>query len=194
MLAAGAATRFGGGKLLAPWGEASVLAAALAIAHAAPARAVTLVTGADADRVAVEGRRAVGGRLRIVHAPDWAEGMAASLRAGAASLPANAGGAFIFLADMPRVPAAVLQPLADALAAGAPAAVPVWAGRRGHPALLGRGLLAQLASLTGDQGARRLLDALGPRLATVEAPDEGVLFDIDTPDDLARSRARPAKA
>ena len=54
----------------------------------------------------------------IVHAADHAEGMGASLRAGIASLPPDAAGAFVFLGDMPRVPPRVLQPLADAVAGG----------------------------------------------------------------------------
>jgi CTP:molybdopterin cytidylyltransferase MocA len=40
--------------------------------------------------------------------------------------------------------------------------------------------------LTGDEGARRLIGALEPgELVEVAAPDTGVTFDIDTPDDLA---------
>jgi molybdenum cofactor cytidylyltransferase len=111
--------------------------------------------------------------------------MAASLRTGIAALPPDAAGAFVFLGDMPWVPHAVLAPLAEALAAGAPAAAPVWAGRRGNPVLLARELFPQLLALRGDQGARSILEALGPRLALVEAPDDGVLFDVDTPADLS---------
>ncbi|RYF98456.1 MAG: nucleotidyltransferase family protein, partial [Caulobacteraceae bacterium] len=85
---------------------------------------------------------------------------------------------FIFLGDMPRIPVEVLQPLADALAAGSVAAQPVHEGRRGHPALIGRSLFPQVAALTGDAGAGALLKSLGDRVAQVDA-SEGVLFDID---------------
>jgi molybdenum cofactor cytidylyltransferase len=178
VLAAGAGARFGGGKLLAPWGEGELLAGALRAAFAAPVRTVTVVTGADAERVAAAAR-GFDPRVRIVHAAEHAEGMGASLRTGVASLPADAGGVFVFLGDMPRVPVAVLQPLADALAAGACAAAPVFQGRRGNPVLLGRALFPDLLRLTGDAGARAVLQALGDRLALVEAPDDGVLFDVD---------------
>jgi molybdenum cofactor cytidylyltransferase len=93
---------------------------------------------------------------------------------------------FVFLGDMPRVPAAVLAPLAEAVAAGAAAAAPVFGGRRGHPVLFGKGLLAALGDLTGDRGAGELLKGLGDRLAQVEAPDDGVLYDVDRPGDLAQ--------
>jgi len=68
--------------------------------------------------------------------------------------------------------------------AGAPAAAPVFQGQRGHPALIGAALLPKLLTLTGDAGARAILKELGDRLALVEAPDDGVLFDVDERGDL----------
>lgn len=184
VLAAGSASRFGGGKLTAPYRGAPLIAGALAAARAAPVVSVTVVTGADA--AAVEAAvRAFDPAFAVVHAPDYAEGMAASLRAGIASLPQGLAGAFVFLGDMPRVPHAVLGPLAEAVAAGAPAAAPVWQGRRGNPVVLSAGLFAEARRLSGDVGARPLLQALGERLVRVEAPDDGVLFDVDEPPDLA---------
>jgi molybdenum cofactor cytidylyltransferase len=85
---------------------------------------------------------------------------------------------------MPRVPHGVLKPLAEALAGGAPAAAPTFRGRRGNPVLLGAALLRRLRTLTGDEGARSLLHGLGDRLALIEAPDDGVLFDVDERGDL----------
>jgi molybdenum cofactor cytidylyltransferase len=183
VLAAGAGSRFGGAKLLAPYRDGLLLDGALAAAFAAPVRSVTVVTGADAVRVA-DAAQAFDPRIRHVHAPDHAEGMGASLRAGIASLPADAGGAFVFLGDMPRVPQAVLLPMAQAFFAGAPAAAPVFEGRRGNPVLIGRELFPDLLALTGDTGARAVLQRLGERLALVDAPDDGVLFDVDAPGDL----------
>jgi molybdenum cofactor cytidylyltransferase len=187
VLAAGRGARFGGGKLTARRGDGVLLDGALATAFAAPVRTVTVVTGADPGVAAAAERfahaRGEAARLRIVHAPDHAEGMAASLRAGIADLPADTGGCFVFLGDMPRVPAGVLAPLAEALP-GKLAAVPVWAGRRGHPAVFARALLPELLMLKGDAGARKILDGLGPALALVEAPDDGVLFDVDERGDL----------
>ncbi|WP_395674041.1 NTP transferase domain-containing protein [Phenylobacterium sp.] len=192
VLAAGAASRFGGGKLLAPYMAGVLLDGALAAALAAPARSVTVVTGADEEAVVAAAIRfadRVGQheRLRMVHAADYADGMAHSLRMGIASLPADCAGAFVFLGDMPRVPREVLAPLAAAVRAGAAAAAPVFEGQRGHPALLSAALFPELLGLVGDAGARRVLDGLGPRLALVEAADDGVLFDVDRPGDLAGS-------
>jgi molybdenum cofactor cytidylyltransferase len=168
---------------LAQYGGAPLLHAALAAARAAPGGSVTVVTGAEAEAVAAA-TKAFDPAIRIVHAADHAEGMAASLRAGVASLAPEVEAAFVFLADMPRVPPAVLAPLAEAVAAGAPAAAPVFQGRRGNPVVLSRGLFAAVAALSGDVGARSILQRLGARLALVETTDGGVLFDVDEPGDL----------
>jgi molybdenum cofactor cytidylyltransferase len=148
-----------------------------------------VVTGAEAPTVeaaarAFAARRGEPARLRIVHAPDHAAGMAASLRAGIASLPLDADGASIFLGDMPRVPVEVLGPLADAVAAGHAAAAPAFQGRRGNPAVFARAVFPDLVALSGDQGARKILDELGPALPLIQAPDDGVLFDVDERGDL----------
>ncbi len=184
VLAAGAGSRFGGGKLLTAYGRGVLLDGALSAAFAAPVRRVTVVTGADGSQVA-EAAMAYDPSVQIVDAHDWEEGMAASLRAGLAGLPADAERCMIFLGDMPRVPHSILKPLCQAVAGGAPAAAPVFRGRRGHPAVLARALFPQVMALRGDQGARTILDALGDRLALVEAPDDGVLYDVDEPADLA---------
>lgn len=190
VLAAGSGSRFGGGKLLAPWAGGVLIEGALAAAFAAPAGRVIVVTGADADQVApvvlaFSETIGAGDRLRIVHAADHAEGMGASLRRAAAELAPGVG-AFVFLGDMPRIPHGVLHELAAAVRAGAPAAAPVFDGQRGHPVLIGADLAPGLRELFGDAGARGVLKSLGDRLALVDAPDDGVLFDVDQPSDLDR--------
>ena len=189
VLAAGAGSRFGGGKLLAPWAGGVLLDGALAAAFAAPVRRAIVVTGSGGEAVAEAASafaRRIGeaGRLHVVHAADHAEGMGASLRRAAADLAADCAGVFVFLGDMPRVPHAVLSPLAEAVRAGAPAAAPSFEGRRGHPVVIGASLLPQLLTLTRDAGARSILQGLGDRLVLVEAPDDGVLFDVDERGDL----------
>jgi len=191
ILAAGAGARFGGGKLTAPWRGGVLLDGALGSAFAAPVRRVTVVWGADA-RVA-EAARAfaaaadAGERLHLVHAEHHADGLSASLRAGIEALGPDCAGAFVFLGDMPKIPVAVLARLAEALARGALAAAPRFAGRRSHPLLFSAALLGELTTLAGDKGAAGVLDRLGDGLVLIPAPDDGVLFDVDRPADLGGS-------
>jgi molybdenum cofactor cytidylyltransferase len=119
----------------------------------------------------------------VVVCPDADTGMAASLvRALHHSLPHEPGAWLVALGDMPHVAPATLRLLADALAGGAPIAAPVMDGRRGNPVGFGRVHLQALLALTGDQGARRLLQT-GP-VTDVAVADPGIFRDIDTPADL----------
>jgi len=62
---------------------------------------------------------------------------------------------------------------------------PDYGGRRGNPVLIDRTLFPQLLALTGDAGARGVLQDLGERLVLIESPNDGVLFDVDEPGDLS---------
>jgi molybdenum cofactor cytidylyltransferase len=194
VLAAGAGRRFGGAKLTAPWRGGRLLDSALEAAFAAPVWRVTVVTGAD---LAVEDcvrrwahGKGLAGRLNLVHAADHDEGMGASLRAGVAALAQDCAGVFVFLGDMPLIPASVPPLLAAALTSGSLAAAPAFNGRRGHPVLFAAALFPALARASGEEGARKVLADLGPRLALVEVTDPGVLLDVDTPEDLPSSDLR----
>ena len=61
----------------------------------------------------------------ILHAPDWAEGMAASLRCGIAALAPEARGVCVFLGDMPLVPVGLCAGLAQAASEAGYAARPL---------------------------------------------------------------------
>jgi len=110
--------------------------------------------------------------------------MAESLKAAITSLPDDSAGAFVFLGDMPRVPPAVALALAEVLGADRLAAAPSFDGRRGHPVLFAATLFPGLLALSGDKGAASVLVGLGETLVLVPAPDDGVLFDVDRPQDV----------
>jgi molybdenum cofactor cytidylyltransferase len=193
VLAAGAGARFGGGKLLAPWRGGVLLDGALSAAFAAPVERVVVVTGADAERVGEVARdfaerRGEGARLKLARAPGpgATAGIAATIRAGIEALPPEADGAFIFLGDMPKVPHGMAARLAETIG-DSQAAAPVHKGRRGHPVLFSRRMFPMLMALDGDRGADALLGDRDDRSKgiRVETEDPGVLFDVDTPDDLA---------
>ena len=179
VLAAGSGSRFGGNKLTAPYGEGLLIDGALHAALAAPVEQVVVVTGADPKVIEHVQARAEP-RLHLAYAHDHAAGLSASLKTGLAALPSGTDGVFVFLGDMPRIPTMVFAALCEAIDNGAPAAAPVFGGRRGHPVVFASGLFDELMELEGDKGANGLLDALGEQVVTVPAPDDGVLFDVDT--------------
>lgn len=189
VLAAGAGRRFGGGKLTAIWRGEPLILAAVRTALAAGVETVTVVTGAD--ETVVEALAAVADRrMRLVAADEWREGLAASLRAGIASLPASAKAAVIFLGDMPQASAALADALLDAVIEGAPAAVVRSPHGPAHPVAFASAVFPDLLALRGDQGARPVIEALGDRVAAIDSADPGAVFDVDRPADLERQPAQ----
>jgi molybdenum cofactor cytidylyltransferase len=186
LMAAGRGRRFdpagGRNKLLQllPSGEPVVAASARKLLAAVP-RVVAVVPPDDGGVAAL----LAGLGCEVTVCADADSGMAASLvHAIRVSLRTQAPGAWLVaLGDMPHVAPATLAALRDALAAGAPIAVPVHAGRRGNPGGFGRAHLDALLALEGDQGARRLLQTCP--VTEVKVSDPGIFLDIDTPADLS---------
>jgi molybdenum cofactor cytidylyltransferase len=176
VLAAGLSRRMGAAKLALPLGNRTVLESTLDALEAAGVPAL-VVLGAHADLL-----RPLADSSASVEAPDFALGLAHSLRAGIAAAPADWAGALIVLGDMPFVQPATHAALAKALADGAEAARPVHAGRPGNPAGFARRLFPRLLALEGDRGAGALLATLPVRDVVVDDP--GIHRDIDTPADL----------
>ena len=186
VLAAGAGSRYHGArhKLSEKLGGDTVLVRTLRNAIASEMTVVLVISEnliaeakglvAPEDMVVVDSRSQVG----------W--GMGDSIAAGV-SIHASATGWLVLPADMPLVRPASLRAVAAALDQQ-PIAFAQHRGRRGHPVGFGAELFSELVMLKGDEGARRLL-ARYPT-AAVELDDPGVLFDIDTVDDLAVARRR----
>lgn len=185
VLAAGLGARFGGKKLTSAYGGGLLIDGALQAAFAAPVETVLVIGGADpgvgeaAEAAAERWQDFDDQDMAYVQIGNYAEGLSASLKAGIGLLDDDEDGAFVFLGDMPRIPHAIFQPMAEALAKGAAAVAPMFQGRRGHPVLFSSELFDELRALEGDKGAGALLDRLGARLVTVPSPDDGVLFDVD---------------
>jgi molybdenum cofactor cytidylyltransferase len=183
LLAGGAATRFGGAKLLAS-----------ATDHPAPigARAARALLAGAGNALAVvrPGDEALSRALReagcdVLESADSLRGLGASLAAGVKA-SREAGGWLVALADMPRILPATHRAVVQALERGAKlAAAADPTGRRGHPVAFGADLYADLAALDGDEGARSVVELHRAWLELVRVDDPGIHFDIDTPGDLA---------
>jgi len=180
LLAAGGSSRLGVPKQLLPFGPDTLLAHAARTALATRAARVVVVLGAHADAC----QQALTGLPveRVVHA-GWADGQASSLRAGLTQLRTSVcRAAVVMLCDQPWTSSALLDTLIDRhVATRAPIVASRYAnGVIGPPALFDRTLFGDLDALTGDTGAKRVIEAHAEALETVPFPMGWV--DIDTRD------------
>jgi molybdenum cofactor cytidylyltransferase len=188
ILAAGRSTRMGGpNKLLAELSGKKLVRIAAEQALASKASEVIVVTGHQAELV----EQALAGlKVKFVRNPDFAGGLASSVKAGVAAVSANADGAVICLGDMPMIDAHLIDRLIETFAPdrGNLIVVPVADGRRGNPVLWSRRFFAELMTLDGDIGARHLIGKHGAAVAEVPVEGNGAFLDIDTPQALDAAR------
>jgi molybdenum cofactor cytidylyltransferase len=188
VLAAGEGRRFGGTKQVERLRGKPLVQHAVDAAAEAGLDEIVVVVGHDADRVALALDLPRG--ARIVVNDRYAEGQATSLAAGLRALAASSDAAIVLLADQPGIEARHVRSLVDALDAAADSEILRTRFRDGPgPALLARSVWDEAAQLTGDTGARALIDA-GPDRVRWVAIDEDAPGDVDRPADLERERRR----
>jgi len=192
LLAAGKSSRMGSNKMLEAIDGQPMVARTAQRLLSSHARPVVAVLGNEADAVDDALSKLPVERVRN---PDYAAGLATSLKRGLASLPDEVDGAVICLGDMPLITGRDLDRLIAAFnpLEGRAIVVPTRRGQRGNPVVWSRQFFSEMMALSGDSGARRLIDEHADLVAEVEMDSDSVLTDIDTPEALAelRQRVRP---
>jgi CTP:molybdopterin cytidylyltransferase MocA len=183
VLAAGAGTRFGGGKQLALLDGRPLLEHAVRAITSAPVGRVIVVLGAGAEDV-LAGVDLHGAEPLICER--WSEGQSASLACGLAEL-ASCEAVVVTLGDQPRISPHAIRRVIASRGDGAVAVRATYGSAPGHPALLERELFDRLRDVSGDHGARNLL--MSVRTREVPCDDLGNGTDVDTPSELDALRA-----
>lgn len=143
--------------------------------------------------------------LNVLHNPDHRDGMATSLRSAISFLaqrnrdvfcaasqtndsPTQHGieAVLVCLGDMPMISTSTINQLIDAWRSdlNASAFIPVLDGKQGNPVIMTSGLFDSLLSLSGDTGARKLLQDSPAVVTEVRVDDPAILQDIDTTEQL----------
>jgi CTP:molybdopterin cytidylyltransferase MocA len=183
VLAAGAGTRFGGGKQLALLDGRPLLEHAVRAITSAPVGRVIVVLGAEAEHVVA--RVDLHGAEPLVCAR-WSEGQSASLACGLAEL-SDSEAVVVTLGDQPRISPDAIRRVIAARGGGAAAVRATYGSAPGHPVLLERELFDRLRDVSGDHGARNLLISVQTR--DVPCDDLGNGKDVDTPAELDALRS-----
>jgi molybdenum cofactor cytidylyltransferase len=179
VLAAGGSDRLGQPKQLLDWGGQPFVRVVAQTALMAGLSPVFVVVGAFADQVetALEGLDVV-----IVPNSQWEEGQSTSLKAGIDRLSPKIQAAVLLLADQPQIPPPLIEALIEEHAVkNVPIVAPMIDNHRANPVLFDRLTFADLSSISGDTGGRKIFSHF--RVHYVPWLDPRVGMDVDTPDD-----------
>jgi molybdenum cofactor cytidylyltransferase len=173
-------------KVLLPFAGSTMLGTVLEkLAKAGVERTVAILRPdlPDAHRIA----RAAG--VEVVVNPDPDEEMLVSIRLGIERLGDSVDAFFVWPADHPAVRTATLDSLARA-ASRDRAVIPVFAGGRGHPAIVGAELVVEIRRLAPNAGLRQLWRSRSDAVRELAVDDAGVLENLDDPETYERARHR----
>ncbi len=178
ILAAGSSSRMGLPKQLLQLHGKSLLRHAADTALAAHPAEVVAVLGFESDRMKHELDDLP---VRVVLNPAWQEGIASSVLEGIRALPESAETALMMLCDQPFITAELLIRLITCCSDKRPIAATGYEQSAGVPACFKRSLFPELQQLSGDQGAKGVINKDLTRVTTI--PFDAANIDIDTLDD-----------
>jgi molybdenum cofactor cytidylyltransferase len=186
VLAAGLSRRMGQAKLLMKVSGKAIIRYVVESVLAGGVDSVWVVTGPDVEPIeaALNGLEV---QIAVNLAPE--EGQAGSVRAGIAALPPSVEAVLIALGDQPLLAPSIIPALLAARRASPKLIVaPRYRDGQGNPVLFKREMFPELLRLTGDQGARPIIQTEPARVEWVDL-DLPMPPDVDTPDDYEKIRA-----
>lgn len=185
ILAAGVSRRMGRPKLPLDWGGQPVIRRAVEQIKAGGLDELIVVVGREAPAI----REALSGLpVRFVLNPEPEAGQGSSVACGIAALAPGTEAALIALGDQPVLPPEVIPSLLQTFRqAGKSIVAPVYRGVQGNPVLFASPVFAELLTLTGDRGARSVVEKDPGRVALVPF-DLPMPADLDTPEEYERLR------
>lgn len=192
ILAAGYSSRMGAFKPLLPFGGTTVLERSVAMFRSAGVNDIRVVTGHRAsDLLPLLERLQVQPLLNS----NYQEGMFSSMYTAAASLAGGSGAFFLLPVDIPLVRHETVALLARSFGtAGKGIIYPACRGERGHPPLIATAYREEILAWQGYGGLKALLMRHEADATTIETGDEGILLDMDTPEDYEQLQEALPKA
>lgn len=188
--AAGASRRMGRPKLLLPFGGGTLVGSLVASLRGGGVSTILLVTAPGSEDLQAWARDA---GVAVAVNPEPERGMLSTIREGIAALGGAAALArrgellLVSPADLPAVRSETIARLIrEATDSGAPLALPVYRGKRGHPLAIAPALIPEIETLDPEVGLRQLRDRHEAELLEIEVEDAGVVLDVDTPAEYER--------
>jgi molybdenum cofactor cytidylyltransferase len=184
VLAAGEGRRFGSGKPLAPLAGKPLVRYVIDALITGGVERVVLVVPPESSAfdAALHG---LADRVALVPNKRSRDGMSSSLLVGLDALDSRTEAVLVALADQPTIAAPVIRALVESWRGERrPIVAPLYRGERGHPVLFDKSVFSELRTISGDRGARDIVERDARRMSLVSV-DAEVPRDVDTPEDLA---------
>ena len=193
ILAAGASTRLGKSKQLLEWNGKTLLSNTISQAQSINLKElhrkdIYVILGADADRIAESIQHS---SARIVPNEFWSEGIASSIRCGTEALQHHGqyDAMMICLCDQPFITTELLERLIQTFIHSSKNIVSAYyKGSAGAPVVFSSKYFSELLTLSGDKGAKRLIEKYVQDVETLQLENLGI--DIDTEDDYHRAKSK----
>lgn len=181
---AGASRRMGRPKLLLPYRGGTLVGSVVEALRGGGVSTIVLVTSPGDEDLRAWAREA-GVVAAVNPAPE--RGMLSSIREGIAALGRTGEILLVSPADLPALRPETVSTLVRRMEeTGAPLALPVYQGRRGHPMAIAPALIPEIDTLDPDVGLKQLRDRHEDLLFELEVEDPGVVEDVDTPEDYEK--------
>ena len=180
LLAAGRSTRFGSNKLVKKLQSGNSIGLESAETLSASVDNLIIVVNNLKDETSA---MFLEKGFRVLAAENANLGMGNSLKSGI-KISLDSLGWIVSLADMPFIKLNTIDRLKEKILEGAKICAPFLAGVRGHPVGFNSSLKNELLNLDDSNGAASLFVKYHSEIVALSTTDEGVLHDIDVPEDL----------
>ena len=184
ILAAGDSSRMGFPKALLPLGAGTFLTRILDTLDELELSAACVILGSHEARIRPQ---LTARRTDVLVNPNPERGQFSSMRLALENLTPDCRGCLLWPVDQPLISTGLVRSLIHLfLSSTAFLAMPVCAGKAGHPAIFGQGLIAELLAAPADANPKLIIAGHKAHAVWLPTEERGTVEDMDTPEDYFR--------
>jgi molybdenum cofactor cytidylyltransferase len=122
-------------------------------------------------------------KIKFIFNKDFESGMASSIKTGLNNLSYKTEAFFICLSDMPMVNHDIYNQLIKSKDKKE-IIIPTYKGQQGNPVLFDKSMKEKIMNITGDVGAKKILELNKDKILNLEINDQSITKDFDTQDNF----------
>ena len=123
-------------------------------------------------------------KIKFIFNKDFESGMASSIKTGLDNLSEKTEAFFICLGDMPMINHDIYNQLIKSKD-NKEIIVPTYKGQQGNPVLFDKSMKETVMNITGDVGAKKILELNKDKILNLEINDQSITKGFNTQDDFS---------